>query len=246
MGTCSADMDHCTNAATTLDFSEICKYGSNAHLNIVPTWVATCFAAVAVANCEKAYFDFATTTNFCAKCLNTHSRSLAAPYTCEAACTAGLSTSVSYKFLGQEYKGGKLCLRDLANCATFNDFYFFGCLTCKPKHYLFKTKNLFPYFTNIVPAQADKEVTVCAECYETCAECLDYSPYSCTKCDPPLFLYQSTCITECPTGYTPDATRVCQTNNCALHEYAYAAGPPNCVKKCPENYFANNSTISCT
>lgn len=245
ISTCDGTLNTCSNTGIVLEFGESCKFGSKAYyIDGTSTWFGECYPASTVTDCTIAYFDVATTTDSCYQCDPTHSLSQTSPYTCEATCSTGVLTEISYKMLGQQFKG-KVCLAELANCDTFNEFYFLGCQTCKVGYYLFKTGNLFEYFSNVTPVQAPKEITICGKCHPSCSECIDYSPYSCTMCNAPQVLFLKTCVDECPRGFTADAQRICQANTCSLEQYAFSGGPPNCLEKCPENYFADNSTLTC-
>lgn len=250
---CSGDLLKCNNAGTTLEFSEICRFGDKSFLDSTGLiWSSSCYSSGTVTDCEIASWDTITSADQCIQCSATTFKSIADPSICEAECTTGVGIKTSYKRYGILYSG-QICLSILENCATFDEFYQYGCLTCNSGYYLFKTKNMASYFTIISPVRAGKEVTVCAKCHPNCKECIDYSPYACTSCESPKNLFMSMCIDECPFGYTSNEENICTKNQCALHTYKFETANPDptiaptveCLRKCPPGYFANNSTISC-
>ena len=267
MTACSGLMGFCTNAGTTLDFRETCTSRTIAYLNGSDTWVRSCGAAVG-GTCSYALED-ATGVN-CVVCtagnfLNTQ----AVPSACvgAGACPAGFTgVRSSYIHNGFEYIGG-ICLRTLTNCATFDEFHSFGCLTCNPGYYLFKSTNFYDYFSTVGAVKWEpKELSFCGKCHSKCLTCSSYSPYACLSCNPPTVLFQGLCMDACPDGYFNNAN-VCDLNlvNTDGKEYLIPGITISSYKRCPIEYtyppapivvgainyaanlawFANNSTKAC-
>jgi len=209
---------------------------------LAAAWTAACTPVASLpTNCAIAFRDASGNTK-CAQCNANRFLDLSTMtcvVTCAAATEYGIS-SITYKILGVEYTGS-LCGQILPSTKAFGDLYYLNVDSCEAGYYIVKTSSSLNGYTT---GGAEYELIICAKCHEDCEECLDFSKYACTKCKVGSVLYMSTCISSCPVGYTPDASRICVAATCPAFTYTYNT-PVECVKKCPSGFFANNNTWSC-
>lgn len=237
LSTCPTNFKTCMNSNAVLGSKESCKFNERAYLDDTgPTWVGQCVAA-AGGSCDYAEFDPTTAANRCLSCSNFLNRGSAS--VCQASCSSGLQIENEYKDKGRIYKGG-LCPPELKNCASVDDFYKFGCKTCKNGFYLVKTNDRFKF--DAEESRGDKELQICAECDSTCLTCNAATAYACTSCASPRVFYKNMCLNECPTGFTKNASQVCIQNNCNFQQFSLSG---NCYYKCPKTHFPDFSTRTC-
>ena len=235
----SADLDYCYNAGTTYTALEYCKYGSLS--NYVASWTSACSTSGSLpSGCDFAFADSTGATK-CAKCTSGRYLDISA-YTCAASCSTGVAiTTFNYTILGQQYTGS-ICGPSLTHTTSFGDLYMYNVNSCENGYYIVKTGSKI-YGYNY--GGADFELVVCGKCHDECARCFDASRYSCTLCNTGFVLYMSSCLSACPSGFSPDGSNICVASTCPVLTYQYSTGPVQCVKKCPVGFFANNNTWTC-
>ena len=139
---------------------------------------------------------------------------------------------------------------NVARCIPCPD----GCKRCNKNQCLECLDGLYFYqYSNDcvqckLPSQPIGEK--CMECsVEGCEFCVDGEPYQCRICKEGFFLFNQTCVPDCPDGYYEDGIicRKCMgfCGKCQSKDKCDFCEPPHvllegiCVDKCPEHYRVN-------
>lgn len=136
-----------------------------------------------------------------------------------------------------------------ANCSTSS-----SCNTCKAGFLLYGTNCYIDCSVLNTATQKyskDPSGKQCVPCPGSCSSCLATSTTeaTCYYCESPLFLYQGSCVSDCPTGFfsvtSTAGTRTCQT--CSSNCQTCITTPNNCVSCKSDSvdfYLLNNKCIS--
>jgi hypothetical protein len=181
-----------------------------------------------------------TSTTTCLQCISGYSL---LGSMCVATCPSGyyMGSSQGIVVNGVTY-ATSTCFSCSASCLTCNKTSTY-CLSC-PSGYILDASN--NCVSNCVSPTSYYSPTtrMCSNCSQQCYSCYGPGTDNCLSCRPPLQLYASSCLSNCPFGYFSTPSYVCQV--CSTSCLTCSASATDCTS-CPSGLYlqANNGSFVC-
>lgn len=147
---------------------------------------------------------------------------------------------------------GQSCLKCTENCHTCSPDPNV-CTSCAPgSNFFFKSSKCVRYcdrtdqtdpgtVTDALYNDADSQT--CRACDGNCVLCFGKTSGECTKCQTNFFLYQTSCLSLCPSGYYNNPTGLCTPCPLGCKECSYNSAVE--CQSCLAPFFLDVNRISC-
>ena len=226
-------------------------------------------------NCETSYFGD-NTDRLCKVCDSSCKTCLYSAKNCTS-CNSSLflqkGVCVSSCSSGYYSNNSGECYKCDPSCLSCSGPLVSNCLSCSVSLFLLNgmcnQQCPYPYWgitTNMTCVSncatsyfGDTSNRICKTCDVSCKTCNGITSFNCTSCVSSLILFQSSCVTSCPTGYFSNISGLCYpcdssclsctgplASNClsCSNNTSYLENSV-CVQVCNSNLFPRGDTHTC-
>jgi hypothetical protein len=196
--------------------------------------------------CSSCYYKCSacSSASSCNGCLSYYYEQIINNGVCVAACPPGISVLK-----------GKKCVSCDSTCATCTDTSQNDCISCSGSRYLHQGTCLeicpSGYYRSsgnlcISSCPNKNYITLdskdCLPCNSSCQTCSN--SIDCTSCIQNLFLYNSTCFSNCPQGYLKAEAGLCtKTEDCISGKYINKDWCLSCPNECSSCSSQSNCSV---